>query len=100
MPVMPPAALVLMSVLALLQAPLRPPIVQSIDNYERAYRLGIVFELAVGKGRLLVCSIDLPALQERPEARQLLHSLLAYMRSDGFAPKTTADAPTLRRLLE
>ncbi len=76
------------------------PIVQAIDNYERAHRLGIVFELAVGPGRLLVSSIDLPALQERPEARQLLHSLLAYARSERFTPRTEVDARTLRRLLE
>jgi hypothetical protein len=76
------------------------PIVQAIDNYERAHRLGIVFELAVGPGRLLVSSIDLPALQERPEARQLLHSLLAYARSERFAPRTEVDERTLRRLLE
>ena len=76
------------------------PIVQSIDNYERALRLGIVFELAVGEGRLLVCSIDLPALQQRPEARQLLHSLLAYARSPRFAPATRVEPVTLRRLLD
>jgi len=54
------------------------PIVQTIDNYERNDRLGLVFEAKVGAGSLLVCAVDVLALQEKPEARQLLASLLAY----------------------
>ncbi len=54
----------------------------------------------MGEGRLLVCSIDLPGLAERPEARQLLHSLLAYAASPRFAPTTRVEPATLRRLLD
>jgi len=62
------------------------PIVQVIDTYQRAHKLAAIFEARVGKGRLLVCTIDLPGLQDRPEARQLLSSLLAYMNSPAFKP--------------
>ena len=62
------------------------PVVQVIDNLERAHKLGVVFEARMGGGKLLVCSIDLPGQQDKPEARQLLHSLLAYMNSAQFAP--------------
>ena len=62
------------------------PIVQTIDNYERNDRLGLVFEAKVGAGSLLVCAVDVLALQEKPEARQLLASLLAYAGSTKFAP--------------
>jgi hypothetical protein len=76
------------------------PIVQVIDNLERAKKLGNIFEVKIGKGKLLVCSINLPAMQDKPEARQLLHSLLRYMNSSRFEPKTTIDDTTLRRILQ
>jgi len=76
------------------------PIVQVIDNCERAKKLGNVFEVKMGKGKLLVCSINLPAIQDKPEARQLLHSLLRYMNSDRFVPATAIDETTLHRILE
>lgn len=75
------------------------PLVQVIDNFARNHKLGILFEAQVGKGRLLVCSIDLPGLQEKPEARQLMASLLGYMESDAFAPRHELDAALLGRLL-
>jgi hypothetical protein len=63
------------------------PIVQVIDNPIRCERLGLVFELAVGPGRLLVCAADLDALAPtHPEAAGLRASLLAYAASPGFSP--------------
>ena len=58
------------------------PIVQAIDDWNRNYKLGLVFECRVGTGRLMVCSVDLEsALNSRPVARQLRRSLLDYMAS-------------------
>jgi hypothetical protein len=75
------------------------PIVQVIDNYERDHKLGLVFEARVGPGRLLVCATDLQTLgAERPEARQLLASLLAYAGSDRFDPQTAMSVEALREL--
>lgn len=62
------------------------PIVQVIDNIERNHRLGLVFEFAVGKGRLLVCMSDLECTVDYPEGRQFYHSLLRYMQGDDFQP--------------
>jgi hypothetical protein len=62
------------------------PIVQVIDNFARNHKLGLIFETRVGKGKLLVCAIGLLNLQDKPEARQLYHSLLRYVASDAFAP--------------
>lgn len=76
------------------------PIVQVIDNYQRAHRLAAIFEARVGKGRLLVCTIDLPNLQDRPEARQLLSSLLGYMNSAAFNPKVELDYQILSNILQ
>lgn len=76
------------------------PIVQAIDNYERNYRLGVIFETRVGKGRLLVCAMDLDSdARNRPAARQLRSSLLQYMAGDGFAPRYELPGDVLERVL-
>jgi hypothetical protein len=76
------------------------PLVQVIDNFDRNHKLGIVFEARVGKGRLLVTSIDLATdLESRPEARQLLHSLLSYMGSTEFQPRWELPVSVLSRVI-
>jgi hypothetical protein len=75
------------------------PIVQVIDNYERLHRLGAILETRVGPGRLMICAIDLPGQQDRPEARQLLHSLLGYMNSDAFRPAVTLTPGEIQDIL-
>ena len=67
------------------------PIVQVIDNVERNHRLGLVFEFAVGKGKLLVCCSDLESTLEYPEGRQFYKAVLDYMRSDDFQPSVELD---------
>lgn len=74
------------------------PIVQVIDNFERNHKLGLIFETKVGRGKMLICAIDLLSLQDKPEARQLLHSLLQYVNTAAFAPKATLDSDLLKRL--
>jgi len=75
------------------------PIVQVIDNFERNHKLGLLFEARVGKGRVLICAVDLLGQQDKPAARQLLHSLLRYLDSPAFAPEAEWDADLLKRLL-
>jgi hypothetical protein len=74
------------------------PIVQVIDNFTRNHKLGLLFETKAGTGRLLVCAIDLLALQDKPEARQLLSSLLSYAASPRFDPKIELDAAMLKTM--
>ena len=74
------------------------PIVQVIDNVERNHRLGLLFEFAVGKGRLLVCCSDLESTLEYPEGRQFYKAVLDYMRSDGFQPSVSLDRDRLTAL--
>lgn len=75
------------------------PVVQVIDNFDkdRNHKLGLIFETKVGPGSLLVCTSDLLALQDRPEARQLLASLLQYARQ--FAPRESLPLETLKQCL-
>jgi hypothetical protein len=67
------------------------PIVQTIDNMWRCHKLGTLFEFKVGKGKLLVSAIDLPAIQDTAEGNALYSSILKYMKSDRFDPRTELD---------
>ncbi len=83
------------------QPPELRPVVQVIDDWFTNRRLGLVFEARVGRGRLLVSSIDLKdQLDQRPVARQMLHSLLRYAAGDGFKPKCALSAAEVRTLFE
>jgi len=56
-------------------------------------------DLAAPQRLTITIAIDLPAHQDKPEARQFLHSLLRYLDSTDFAPKTELDAGLLKKLL-
>ncbi len=76
------------------------PIVQVIDDWNRNYKLGLVFECRVGSGRLMVCSADIESeLDQRPVARQLRHSLLAYLSSERFDPTVAVTPAQIRSFL-
>ncbi len=75
------------------------PIVQVVDNFVRNHKLGLIAETKVGQGSLLISAIDLQAHQDKPEARQMLHSLLRYMDSPEFAPRHELDTALLEKLL-
>ena len=71
----------------------------TLSDFTQDEILGLIAETRVGPGRMLICAIDLPGLQEdRPEARQLLHSLLRYLESPAFAPQVELDADLLKKL--
>ena len=74
------------------------PIVQVIDNFVRNSKLGLIAETKVGSGKMLICAIDLLDNQDKPEARQLLHSLLEYTGSRKFAPKAEISVELLNKL--
>ena len=74
------------------------PIVQVIDNIERNHKLGLLYELKVGNGKLLVCMSDLKSVLDKPEARQFYSSLLRYMNSSDFEPALTLKPEELKEL--
>jgi len=75
------------------------PIVQVIDGFDRNHKLGLICEARVGKGRLLICSIDLPGLQAHPEARQLLASIMRYLDSKAFNPVNELSPVVVREIV-
>ncbi len=64
------------------------PMVQTIDNMWRSHKLGTLFEFKVGKGSVFVSAVDLPAIEDTVEGNALYQSLLNYVSSDKFNPKT------------
>jgi hypothetical protein len=77
------------------------PLVQPIDDYHRNRKLGLLFEGKSGKGKLLVCCMDIQsALGERPAARQFRNSLIRYMKSGEFDPETRITRDDLYSLLK
>ena len=64
-----------------------------------ARSLGLIVEARVGRGSLMLCGADLTGtLDHRPEARQLLTSLLHYMQSDKFHPSAEVTPAMLAAL--
>lgn len=75
------------------------PSIQTIDNFARNHKLGMIFETKYGEGSVLICAIDLLNLQDKPEARQLWYSMLKYVESDQFNPTNTIAERLLTKLL-
>jgi hypothetical protein len=76
------------------------PLVQVIDDWTTHHRLGLVFEARIGKGKLLVCSIDLDQdLERRPAARHLRRCLIHYLQSPEFNPHVTLTPESVQACL-
>ncbi|MFT4144495.1 MAG: glycoside hydrolase family 2 TIM barrel-domain containing protein [Mobilitalea sp.] len=75
------------------------PIVQTIDNFERNHKLGLIFECNVLQGKLLVCSCDFDKIIDKPEGKQLLFSIWNYFKSDRFQPKAAIELEDLTSIL-
>ena len=77
------------------------PLVRVIDDWVTNRPLALLFEVKVGKGKLLVSGIDFHQdMEHRPAARQLLYSLGQYMQSDGFNPAVSLTAQDIRRMMK
>jgi hypothetical protein len=75
------------------------PLIQTIDNFVRNHKLGMIFETKYGKGSALICAIDLLNLQDKPEARQLYYSILNYVKSDKFSPGKEITRDVLHKII-
>jgi hypothetical protein len=84
------------------------PIVETIDNFVNNRRLATVFEAKLGKGAIIVTSIDLitPDTADgqyktgiTPEIEHLRHCLAQYINSADFNPPTSITEQQLRSLI-
>ena len=77
------------------------PIVRVIDDWVSNRRLSLIFEVKVGKGKLLITGIDLiNKTENRPEAKQLLYSLKKYMAGKSFKPAVEVKIKTIQNLIK
>jgi hypothetical protein len=65
------------------------PIVSAIDDWNRNWRLGVLFECKVGPGKLLVSAVNLEIPDASAGTQQLRRSLLDYMATEKFRPRAT-----------
>jgi hypothetical protein len=76
------------------------PIVWAIDDWNRNYKLGAIFECRVGEGKLLVSAFDVARENDpNPVARQLRYSLLRYMNSESFQPHVSVSTEQMRSVV-
>ncbi|HEX7651876.1 MAG TPA: hypothetical protein VF607_00115, partial [Verrucomicrobiae bacterium] len=74
------------------------PIVWAIDDWNRNWKLGVIFECQVGPGRLLVSAIPFPAAGTTPGKAALQQSLLTYLHSPRFQPSVALEAAQARQI--
>lgn len=75
------------------------PLVEVIDNVERNYRLALMLECNVGKGKLMIISADMEKAADYPEGKWLMHSVKEYMASKKFKPDLSLTPQQVTNLL-
>jgi hypothetical protein len=76
------------------------PIVRVIDDWFTNRPLALLFEVKVGKGKLLVSGIDFNEdMATRPEAQQLLFSLKKYMTGNQFNPTVIVPVSVIQNMI-
>ncbi|MBD1390410.1 hypothetical protein IC617_13295 [Neiella sp. HB171785] len=76
-------------------------LLQPIDSWKINRKLALIAEAKVGKGKLLISSIDLESdLANRPATRQLRNSLIAYLSSDDFNPEWQINPEVIKEVFE
>ena len=77
------------------------PIVQMIPDWNKNNKIGLLLEAKVGKGKLLMSSMDLVHnLDRRPVARQMLYSLKKYISTADFDPEYVLELAQIAHLFK
>lgn len=74
------------------------PLIPMIDNIQRNEKLAMAFEVNVGKGKILVTSLNLSDTKE-PSVKAFIKSLVAYINSDKFKPSVSLTPEELMELV-
>ena len=75
------------------------PIVTMIPSYKNPELLSLLMEARVGKGKVLICSMNVMEQLDKPEVRQFYRALLGYAASAEFHPKNEIPMMQLRELI-
>jgi hypothetical protein len=77
------------------------PLVQMIPDWNNNRKIGLIFETKVGKGKLMMTSINLKGIMKNsPVARQMYYSLLKYMSGDAFDPQMSLSPEEIDQLFK
>ncbi len=71
------------------------PIIQPVPDLHYSTPMGMLFELKVGNGRLMVCGLNLSD-KTLPEVCAIRKSILSYMESKDFNPATAIEMETFK----
>ena len=71
------------------------PIVMPVPDLHYSTKMGMLFELKVGAGRLMVCGLNLSD-KTLPEVCAIRKSILSYMGSKEFSPTASVDLETFK----
>lgn len=75
------------------------PTVQSIDTWFISRKIGMLFEVKVLNGKLMMTSMDITSQPEkRIVARQMHKAILTYMNSDAFRPAMNIEPELIQNL--
>lgn len=75
------------------------PLVQSIDTWFVSRKIGMLFEVKVLNGKLMMTSMDITSNSDnRIVARQMYKAILDYMNSDNFRPQTVVSLENIKDL--
>ena len=77
--------------------PLFDPIIEVASGYKNVVKQSSLFELGIGKGKLLVCALSLNL--DDSAAIYLLDRMLVYGQGDAFQPHQATDKETLLKAL-
>jgi hypothetical protein len=76
------------------------PLIQMIDSWKVNRKLAVLAEGKVGKGKIMICSIDLDKdLDKRPATRRFKYSLFKYLNSPDFNPSTALTPEMVKGLM-
>ena len=73
------------------------PIIELISAFKRVRKISVLFEYNVGKGKLLVCSLNLKNKDAGTE--YFKNELVNYAASNNFNPKTSLAPSILENLI-
>ena len=72
------------------------PLIRVLDDLDGIKNMGLLYEVKVGEGKLVVSSMGLNQLKdEYPEAQALYAAILSYMNSENFDPEFCVSEQTL-----
>lgn len=83
------------------QVPEMKALVQVIDDWFTARRLGLIVEAGFGKGKMIICAIDFDkANPDDMVSAQLRSSLISYMESPAFSPQLSMTQDQFNRMID